>query len=39
MDWSLRNGLADIPIEQRVADEVHYLRGLDEKTGEVRGCG
>ena len=36
VDWSLRNGLTDIPIEQRDDDEVHYLSGLDEKTGEVR---
>lgn len=36
IDWSLQNGLTDIPIEERDADEVHYISGLDEKTGEVR---
>jgi len=36
IDWSLRNGLTDIPIEQRDATEVHYISGLDERTGEVR---
>ncbi len=36
IDWSLRNGLTDIPIEQRDAGEVHYVSGLDERTGEVR---
>jgi methylthioribose-1-phosphate isomerase len=36
IDWRLRNGLTDIPIEQRDAREVHFISGLDEKTGEVR---
>ncbi len=36
IDWSLRNGLTDIPIEQRDPTEVHFIIGLDEKTGEVR---
>lgn len=36
IDWRLRNGLTDIPIEQRDAAEVHFISGLDEKTGEVR---
>ncbi len=36
IDWSLRNGLTDIPIEQRDATEVHYISGFDEKMGEVR---
>jgi methylthioribose-1-phosphate isomerase len=36
IDWSLRNGLTDIPIEQRDATEVHFISGLDEKSGEVR---
>ncbi len=36
IDWSLQNGLTDIPIEERDANEVHYISGLDEKTGEVR---
>ncbi|MCC6725762.1 MAG: S-methyl-5-thioribose-1-phosphate isomerase [Saprospiraceae bacterium] len=36
IDWSLRNGLTEIPIEQRDATEVHCISGLDEKSGEVR---
>jgi len=36
IDWSLRNGLTDIPIELRDATEVHFISGLDEKTSEVR---
>jgi methylthioribose-1-phosphate isomerase len=35
IDWSLRNGLTDIPIEERAADEVHFISGLDEN-GQVR---
>lgn len=35
IDWSLRNGLTDIPIEERDADEVHFISGLDEE-GQVR---
>ena len=29
IDWHLRDGLAEIPIEQRHPDEVHYLQGKD----------
>lgn len=36
IDWSLRNGLTEIPIEQRDATEVHTICGLEEETGEVR---
>lgn len=36
IDWSLRNGMTEIPIEERDAGEVHYISGLDEN-GEVRG--
>jgi methylthioribose-1-phosphate isomerase len=35
IDWRLRNGLTDIPIEQRDATEVHYISGLDEN-GQLR---
>jgi len=28
-DWSLRDGLNDIPIEERDPDEVRYVQGLD----------
>ena len=36
IDWRLRNGLVEIPIEQRDAREVQFISGLDEKTGEVQ---
>ncbi|MCF8245392.1 MAG: S-methyl-5-thioribose-1-phosphate isomerase [Saprospiraceae bacterium] len=40
IDWSLRpdqgRELPDIPIEERDAGEVHFISGLDEKSGEVR---
>ncbi len=35
IDWSLRNGLTGIPIEERDAEEVHNISGLDED-GQVR---
>lgn len=35
IDWSIRDGLADIPIEERAAREVTHLSGLAED-GEVR---
>jgi len=35
IDWSIRNGLADIPIEERAAREVTHLSGLADD-GEVR---
>lgn len=28
-DWSLRDGVREIPIEERSSDEVKYMRGLD----------
>lgn len=28
-DWTLRNGVKDIPIEERNPDEVKYVQGLD----------
>ena len=31
-DWSLKKGLEEIPIEERNADEVHYVQGLGKKT-------
>lgn len=34
IDWSIRDGLADIPIEERAAREVTHLSGLAED-GEV----
>ncbi len=33
-DWKMRDGLAEIPIEQRGADEVKYIEGLCG--GEIR---
>ena len=37
IDWSLRSGLREIPIEERSADEVKYMPGLTEdgKSGRV----
>ncbi|MCU4181007.1 S-methyl-5-thioribose-1-phosphate isomerase [Bosea sp. BH3] len=35
IDWSIRDGLRDIPIEERAAREVTHLSGLAED-GEVR---
>ncbi|MDX2134947.1 MAG: S-methyl-5-thioribose-1-phosphate isomerase [Saprospiraceae bacterium] len=29
IDWSIRDGLADIPIEERSPDEVRYVEGWD----------
>ncbi len=38
IDWKLRDGIAEIPIEQRNADEVRFVRGLlrgGRETAEV----
>ncbi len=32
-DWSLRDGLAEIPIEQRSGREITHIRGLSETQG------
>src|SRR5690606_1825950 len=29
IDWEIRDGLSEIPIEQRGHDEVKYMHGLD----------
>jgi methylthioribose-1-phosphate isomerase len=29
-DWNLKDGLKDIPIEQRDPDEIKYVHGLDQ---------
>ena len=34
IDWKLRDGLAEIPIEERDAEEVKFIEGLNSK-GEV----
>ncbi|MEM9681173.1 MAG: S-methyl-5-thioribose-1-phosphate isomerase [Bacteroidota bacterium] len=31
IDWSIRNGLVEIPIEERSADEVKYISGFHQK--------
>lgn len=31
-DWNIRDGLKEIPIEKRGADEVKYIQGLDNST-------
>lgn len=36
-DWTLRDGVAEIPIEERNEDEVHYVYGTDNGVwGKVR---
>lgn len=35
IDWGMRNGLVEIPIEERGADEVAYMTGLAE-SGELQ---
>ncbi len=38
-DWDLRDGLRDIPIEERDPDEVRFVSGWDgERPGRVRVC-
>ena len=39
IDWSLRDGIAEIPIEERDADEVCFVRGAlrdKQEVAEVR---
>ena len=31
-DWTLRNGIKEIPIEKRDSDEIRYVRGLNGNT-------
>lgn len=31
-DWTLRNGIKEIPIEKRDPDEIRYIQGLDNNT-------
>lgn len=33
-DWTIRDGVAEIPIEQRGADEVKYVRGITDSGRE-----
>ena len=38
-DWTLRDGVAEIPIEERDPDEIKYVQGLDEdRTTSVLIC-
>jgi methylthioribose-1-phosphate isomerase len=38
-DWTLRDGVAEIPIEERDPDEIKYVHGLDkDKTTSVLIC-
>jgi len=34
-DWDIKDGLT-IPIEQRGNEEIKYIQGLDEKSGEIK---
>ncbi|MFY9971188.1 MAG: S-methyl-5-thioribose-1-phosphate isomerase [Roseiarcus sp.] len=38
IDWTVRDGVSEIPIEERSADEVHFVQGLgdDGKVSRVR---
>ncbi len=38
IDWAVRDGVSEIPIEERSADEVHFVQGLGEdgKVSRVR---
>jgi methylthioribose-1-phosphate isomerase len=31
-DWDIKNGIKEIPIEERDPDEIRYVRGLDRGT-------
>ena len=35
IDFKLTDGLSQIPIEKRGEEEIHYLYGLNEKSGQV----
>jgi len=35
LDWSIHDGLVEIPIEERSPDEVRLMSGLSPKAGEV----
>ncbi len=39
IDWNLRDGLAEIPIEERDPDEVRYIEGLTQAKGSPLGKG
>ena len=36
IDWSIKDGLKEIPIEQREEDEVVYMDGLCEDTNQIK---
>jgi methylthioribose-1-phosphate isomerase len=36
IDWTVRDGLKEIPIEERSADEVSFVQGLGEDGRTVR---
>ncbi|HCK75790.1 MAG TPA: S-methyl-5-thioribose-1-phosphate isomerase [Gammaproteobacteria bacterium] len=35
IDWTIRDGCRDIPIEERSAEEVSHIRGRDTETGNL----
>jgi len=37
-DWMIRDGVNEIPIEQRSSDEIHYVRGRTSSGGEETVC-
>jgi methylthioribose-1-phosphate isomerase len=36
IDWTVRDGIAEIPIEERSADEVHFVQGRGADGGIAR---
>ncbi len=36
IDWTVRNGLTEIPIEERAGAEVNFVQGLDERGNIAR---
>ncbi|MFK7923774.1 MAG: S-methyl-5-thioribose-1-phosphate isomerase [Bacteroidia bacterium] len=35
IDWNLRNGLAEIPIEERGSEEVRYIQGWSQEQDQI----
>jgi methylthioribose-1-phosphate isomerase len=39
IDWQLRDGVAEIPIEERNPDEVRFIAGAQEGSGKITRVG
>ena len=35
IDWTIRDGIREIPIEERSAEEVSHIKGYDNETGKL----